>query len=117
MNWTIPSNKASSPGLGDRKLALPALGRCGTRRISHRRCPYDSVQSELRLCCRHSSIPLLDFRRGDATVQLEEMTLLPECRRVGLLKRPPGPLRVGCHVHGAVAGVAAPVRALAQARC
>ena len=117
MNWTIPSNKASSPGLGDRKLALPALGRCGTRRISHRRCPYDSVQSELRLCCRLSSLPLLALRRGDAAVQLEETPLTPESRRLGLLKHQPGPLRLGCHVHVAVAGVAAPVGALMQACC
>ena len=117
MNWTLPSNKASSPGRGDRELALPALGRCGARRSSHRRCPYDAVQSELRFCCRLSSLPLLALRRGDATVQLEEMPLMPERRHLGLFKHPPGPLRLGCHVYGAVAGVAAPVGALAPACC
>ena len=109
MNWTLASKKASSPGRGDRQLALPALGRCGARRSSLRRCPYDAVQSELRRCYRLSSLPFLALRRGDASVQLEETPLTPERRRLGLLKRPPGPLRLGCHVHGAVAGVTAPV--------
>ena len=117
MNWTLPSKQASSPGRVDRELALPALGRCGARRNSHRRCTYDAVQSELRLCCRLSSLPLLALRRGDATVQLEETPLTPGRRRLGLLKRPPGPLRLGCHAHGTVAGVAAPLGALVQARC
>ena len=117
MNWALPSNKASSPGRVDRELALPALGRCGARRSSHRRCPYDAVESELCLCCRRSSLPLLDLRRGDATVQLEETPLTPERRRLGLLKRPPGTLRLGCHVHVAVAGVVDPVGALGQASC
>ena len=117
INWTLPSKKASSPGRGDRESALPALGRRGARRSSHRRCPYDAVQSELCLCCSRSSIALLALRRGDATVQLEETPLTPECRHMGLLKRPPGPLRLGCHVHVAVAGVAAPVGALMQACC
>ena len=72
MTWTLPSKKASSPGHVDRELALPVLGKCGTRRSSHPRCPYDTVQNELRLCCRLSSPHLLVLRRGDATVQLEE---------------------------------------------
>ena len=117
INWTLPSKKASSPGRGDRESALPALGRRGARRSSHRRCPYDAVQSDMRLCCRLSSLPLLALGRCDATVQLDETPLMPERRRVGLLKRPPGPLRLGCHVHVAVAGVAAPVGALMQACC
>ena len=117
INWSLPSKKASSPGRGDRESALPALGRRGARRSSHRRCPYDEVQRDMRLCCRLSSLPLLALRRGDATVQLEETSLAPERRRLDLLKRPPGPLRLGSHVHGAVAGVAAPVEALAQACC
>ena len=45
MNWTLPSKKASSPGRVDRELALPALGRCGARRSSHRRCPTRSRAS------------------------------------------------------------------------
>ena len=108
---------ASSPGRGDRELAMPAVGRCGARRSSHRRCPYDAVQRELRHCCRLSSLRLLSLGRGETTVQLEETPLTLEGRRLSLLKRPLGPLRLGCHVHGAVEGVAAPTGALAQAWC
>ena len=111
MNWTLPSKKASSPGRVDRELALPALGRCGAR------CPYDAVKKELRLCCRLSSLSLLALSRGNATVQLVETPLTPKRRHLGLLKRPPGPLRLGCHVHVAVAGVVDPVGALGQASC